>query len=87
MSDNPRDTKTRIAQYIRGDGDRFQRCPACGDHAMGLTRSDELDFDSVEMYRPVTCNYCGTEWTECYTLSSISIRVEVGADGTLGGCC
>jgi hypothetical protein len=57
---------TKASQYVQSGG---CKCPSCG--------SDDITGDSVEIdagcaKQSVYCSECGAEWTDVYSLSSIS---------------
>jgi len=59
----------KAKDYIEGSG---VRCPFC--------KSDDIEagpFDGETSSCPVTCNRCGKEWDDCYTLTGIQVDDHV----------
>lgn len=68
-------TLEQIRAYIRNHG---LSCLYCGDSNI---ESGETDTQDYMICRQVRCGKCGREWTDEYTLTSVSIdEAEVNAN-------
>lgn len=61
----------KVEEYINCDS----TCPWCDSEDIS---SGDAQFDSSIAWRDVWCEECGAEWQDCYTLTHISWRKQVG---------
>ena len=52
--------------YIENGGNK---CPVCQSENIGI--SSNFESDGTEIWVPVSCSNCGSDWTEYYRLVAI----------------
>lgn len=55
----------KIDKYVK-DGGGY--CPFCGS---AQYEGHSLDFEGGSIYQKVSCNDCGKDWVDAYTLSNV----------------
>jgi transcription elongation factor Elf1 len=58
-------------EYVLKEG---MTCPSCGH--TGCVEGERLDVDASGAWQNCSCNSCGAEWTDSYTLSGYDNLTE-----------
>lgn len=58
-------SQKKINKYVK-DGGGY--CPFCGSADYG---GHSLDFEGNAIYQRISCNDCGRDWVDCYTLTNV----------------